>query len=191
MDHSTRSIIEDLLPLYQEGLLREETAQWLEARLKENPDYEQLAALSRQELPQPDLKPPNNYDQMMKAIQRKLSVYQLIFVAISFYLAIRTSLLNDSFGFILWYTVLGTVTYLFYRDGRMVALISFLPVLLWSIGSALADYSGLTDPPSIGAFAAQSVLGAALLALLHGLFAIIGALIGWLLLKLKDKGESP
>jgi hypothetical protein len=38
----TRSIIEDLLPLYSEGLLREETVRWLEQQARDNPEYQQL-----------------------------------------------------------------------------------------------------------------------------------------------------
>lgn len=99
--HTVRHIIEDLLPLYEEGLLSEETARWLEAQTADDADYEKLVRLSGQSLPKPELpEPTEDYAKMMAKINRKLSLYQLLFMAISFVLAIRTSLLNESFEFV-------------------------------------------------------------------------------------------
>ncbi len=64
---------------------------------------------------------------MFKQIHRKLSMYQMIFIGVSFLLAVQTSLLNESLGFILWYTVLGLLSYLFYKDVKLVFLIAFVP----------------------------------------------------------------
>ena len=44
MDKPVRSIIEDLLPLYHEGLLSEETTQWLEEQVKGDEELQSLVA---------------------------------------------------------------------------------------------------------------------------------------------------
>jgi hypothetical protein len=134
-----RSIIEDLLPLYHEGLLREETVKWLEEQINRNEDYQDLFHLSQRPLPKKEIKSKMDNDEMFKKISRKLTIYQMIFVGISFFLAIQTSLLNESFGFILWYTVLGFITYTFYRDMKIVFLISFIPILVWAMGLSIHD----------------------------------------------------
>lgn len=43
-------IIEDLLPLYEEGLLSEETKEWLEVQLKKNEEYQRLHEKMQQPL---------------------------------------------------------------------------------------------------------------------------------------------
>lgn len=46
----TKAIIEDLLPLYHEGLLSEETTKWLEEEANQNKDYQRLLSLSERQL---------------------------------------------------------------------------------------------------------------------------------------------
>lgn len=70
MEDKTRYIIRDLLPLYREGLLSEETAKWFEEQVKNNPEYKKLAT----ETPLPK-----------KIIDHRLSLYQILFTAISFF----------------------------------------------------------------------------------------------------------
>src|SRR5690625_5924379 len=71
---------------------------------------------------------------MMQKNTFKISFYQLLFVGISFFLAIRSVILFDRFNFILYYTLLGFVTYLFYRRYAIVTLISFFSLFLWFFG---------------------------------------------------------
>ncbi|WP_172798905.1 hypothetical protein [Paenibacillus sp. FJAT-26967] len=191
MDHNVRHIIEDLLPLYTEGLLSEETTKWLEAQIQGNKEYEDLLRMSREPLPIAEIPAAADYESMMKNINRKLSLYQMLFIAISFFLAIRTSILNESFGFVLWYTVLGLVTYLFYQEMKLVLFISLVPIFIWSLGDSIAQMmSGTSGGAALGSFLVQSLFGAGLMALIHGLFAVIGALIGLLVLKIRKEGEA-
>ncbi len=183
MDPKTnRSIIEDLLPLYQEDLLSDETARWLEEQIRSNEAYQHLYELSRKPLPAPEqTASANDYEKMMRKISRKLSVYQLIMMAISFFMAISTSMMGDSFGFILWYAVLGLVTFLFYRDIKVVLLVTFVPIFLWLFGDMIYErmHGHVTDT-GLFTYVLLSFLGALLGAALHTVFALIGAAIGWL-----------
>ncbi|MFN2747848.1 hypothetical protein ACINLE_20480 [Bacillus sp. z60-18] len=165
MEDKNRSVITDLLPLYHEGKLSKETAEWLEEQAANNEEYRKLMVCET---------PPET---IHKRMNRKLSIYQLILTAISLFLAIKTSLLNGSFGFILWYTVLGILAYLFYRKVKVVLLLSFVPMLIWGLADAITGWDeGF----------ASSVFGAVLLAVFHGLFAMAGCLLGWLCLKLNE-----
>lgn len=181
MDKRMRAVAEDLLPLYGEGLLSEDTVLWLEEQLDGDEELRKLAELSGKPLAKPE-PPPHDYERMMRGVRRKLAIYQVIFMALSFYLAIRTSLLNESFEFVLWYAVLGLVTYLFYKDMRTVVAVAFVPVFLWSIGSSLADMGK-------AGFVMQ-IVGAVWVSLIHFVFAWIGAAIAWLLLRTRGKDEA-
>ncbi|MFE4573307.1 anti-sigma factor [Paenibacillus chitinolyticus] len=190
--NTVRHIIEDLLPLYEEGLLSEETARWLEAQTAGDADYEKLVRLSAQSLPKPELpEPAEDYAKMMARINRKLSLYQLLFMAISFVLAIRASLLNESFGFVLWYAVLGFVTYLFYKQMKIVFFLSFAPVFLWSIGDSIYEIVNGSGDGGMGMFVFSPVLAAVVMASIHCLFAFIGSLMGLLVVKIRKTGENP
>ena len=167
------SIIEDLLPLYNEGLLQEKTIDYVESHLRSCADCADLRSLSAEPMIKDTLSSPVNHEKMMSKITFRLSLYQIIFVGISFFLAMRTTLLNDSFGFILSYTILGLLTYLFYKNIKIVIAITFLPVFIWSIGTTLAETNF------------DYIYGSLIVAGLHLLFALIGALIAWLILQLK------
>ncbi|MEI2401072.1 hypothetical protein, partial [Paenibacillus phytohabitans] len=135
---------------------------------------------------------PVQHDKMITNIKRRLALYQLIFVGLSFFLAIQTSMLNDSFGFILWYTVLGLLTYLFYKDMKIVFYISFIPIFIWSISGNISDYmSGdIVGAVSFGPFLLQSIIGSILVTLLHYVFAFIGSMIGFLYIKIRTGDDK-
>lgn len=170
-------IVEDLLPLYHEGLLQDETKEWVQQHIETCENCKELLALSKEDIEIEPIQSTVNHDAMMKKIQVKLSLYQIIFVGLSFYFAIQTSLLNNSFGFILSYTILGVITYVFYKNIWVVIAIAFLPNFIWS----------LID---ISAWNVHSILGSILIGVIHLGFAIIGSIIGWLILKVRESGES-
>lgn len=189
MSNHTRSIIEDLLPLYHEGLLSEETTKWFEEQVSQNEEYQKLVDRTGEPLLKEEIEPTIEHEKMMKSIHRKLALYQIIFVGLSFFLAIRTSLLNDSFGFILWYAVLGVLTYMFYKDMKIVFYISFIPIFIWSFGSNIIDFtSGMITDTSFAEFILSSIPGSIFLSVIHYVFALIGSIIGLLILKLKERG---
>ncbi|MCH1625635.1 hypothetical protein [Fredinandcohnia quinoae] len=190
MDKQIRSIIEDLLPLYNEGLLSEETTNWLEEQVKRNDDFQNLLKHTVEPLEKEAINTTIEHEKMMKRINRKLSIYQIIFVAISFFLAIKTSILNESFGFILWYAVLGLLTYLFYKDFKIVLYISLLPIFIWSLGSNLTDYQSgnIDDNQTFSVFFFMSMVGSLLLSLIHFIFALLGSMMGFLIIKIKERG---
>lgn len=171
------SIAEDLMPLYNEGLLQDETVSWLEDHLKTCENCRDLAQLSKEPVEKEPIDSTVNHDKMMGKIKLKLSIYQIIFVGLSFYFAIKTSLLNDSFGFILSYTVLGVLTFLFYKNIWIVIAITFLPNFIWS----------LID---ISEFSFNGIVGSIFIGVIHLSFALIGSIIGWLILQVRERGES-
>ncbi|MBU9712548.1 hypothetical protein [Evansella tamaricis] len=188
-DEQLRHLVEDLLPLYEEGLLSPETTDWLEEQLKKNKELQEVMKQIEKPLPKGSIDSPVNDEKMFKKINQRLSLFQIIFVGISFILAISTSLMNDSFGFIFWYTVLGLVTYLFYKDMKIVFYITFIPIFLWSIGDSVLVYwrGHYIDGITIAEFIGSSLFGAFMMTIIHYLFALIGSIIGWIILKLKEK----
>ncbi|MBO0991706.1 zf-HC2 domain-containing protein [Bacillus sp. SD088] len=173
-------IVEDLLPLYNEGLLHEETARWLESHIQSCEHCQKLASLSQEPIEQEPIHSSLDNEKMLKKINLRLSFYQIIFIAISFILAMKTSLLNESFGFILTYTILGLITYLFYRRMTIVVVIASLPNFIWSMVDSLSNESTFF----------HAVAGSLFLACLHLIFAVIGGVIGLLALKLKESGDG-
>ncbi len=186
MKDKERSIFEDLLPLYHEGLLSKETAEWIEEAAENDEELQKLLKMSEDELPKEHIESSVHEGQMFKRINRKLSLYQLMFMAISFFLAIRTSLLNESFGFILWYAVLGFAGYLFFWDMKLVMLLSFAPIFVWGMGDILAEWDA-SGGTGVVEHLLYAVFGAFVLAVIHCFFAAVGMMIGWLFLKLKER----
>lgn len=172
-------IAEDLLSLYSEGLLQEETKDWLENHLHSCEHCKEMATLTQIPLEKEPIPPTVDQEKMFKKINLKLSIYQIILIALSFLFAIHTSLLNDSFEFILSYTILGFLTYLFYRSFLLVATISFLPNFLWSVIDILQH-------PSELATIFNTIVGAVGIAMIHLLFAMAGSAIGFLTLKIME-----
>ena len=192
--HIRKHVVEDLLPLHQEGLLSEETTKWIEQQLKENAELKKLAQslqvpLEKEEIPTTS---ESDRDKMFKKINRKLSLYQIVFVALSFIIAIQTSLLNESFGFILWYTVLGILVYLFYSDMKIVFFISFIPIFIWSCVDGMSSYmeGHITEDISLFTYALQVLQMAVMTSGIHYVFALIGSVIGLLIQKLRNKGAT-
>ena len=185
MKDKERSVFKDLLPLYQEGLLSKESAEWIEEAAENDEELQKLLKMTEAELPKEHIESTVHESQMFKKINRKLSLYQLMFTAISFFLAIHTSLLNESFGFILWYAVLGLAVYLFYRDMKLVILLSFAPIFIWGMGDILAEWDA-SGGTGVVEHLLYAVFGAFVLAVIHCFFAAAGMMIGWLFLKLKE-----
>ncbi len=132
----TRSIIEDLLPLYSEGLLREETVRWLEQQARDNPEYQHLleqgGTASGADAECGGGLRGDDAQHPAQAVGHAVHL-----VAVSFFMAISTSMMGGSFGFILWYAVLGGVTFLFYRDVRLVLLVALVPIFVWVFADAM------------------------------------------------------
>lgn len=192
MNKYERAIFEDLLPLYEEGLLSSETKKWMEEKASMDDDSKDLLQKTNTPLAKEDIPSSINNEQLIKKINRKLSIYQLVFIGLSFYLAIHTSMLNESFGFILSYTILGALIYWFYRDFKIGIYISFLPIFIWSIGDILTDFfNGQTDDsiPFL-LFFGQSILGSIFVAIIHYLFSLIGSIISLLIIKVLEKGDE-
>lgn len=181
-------IVKDLLPLYNENLLSDETTEWVNEHIKTCKECNSLVEASSLELNTEPIENTMNQELMFKKINRKLSMYQIIFVALSFFIAINTSLLSESFGFILWYPVLGAITYLFYKDIRLVFLLAFIPIFIWSFSSNILDYfnSSYLDI-SFFQILGYSLIRSIPVSLFHLLFAFIGNIIGALILKLHNE----
>lgn len=182
------SIAEDLLPLYKESLLQEATNKWLEEHLAKCDSCSKLHQRSQKPIVHENPASPVNYEKMMSRINLKLSLYQLILLGISFFLAIRTVVLEENFEFILYYTILGLVAYLFYKNFKIVTLIAFLPVFIWHFGTMIPELANYTENalnnPLNGIFDISMVSFMA--GFIHLLFALIGALIGYFILKLTE-----
>ena len=183
-----RSIIEDLLPLYNEDLLSEETKKWMDEEIRNNKEFEELVEYSQVPIEIEEVVSDVDEEKLLQKINRKLAYFQIIFVGFSFLLALSTSILNESFGFILSYTVLGVVTFLFYKDIKIAFIISFFPIFLWSLGENLFDYmkGNLGDDVKFLSHFFLSLMGSAFLSIIHYVFALVGNLIGWLILKVKE-----
>lgn len=183
-----RSIVEDLLPLYNEELLSEETTKWMDGQINNNEEFRELVTLSQAPLQSDEIHSSLDQSKMFQKINRRLTLFQLIFVCLSFLLAISTSLLAESFGFILSYTVLGLITYLFYKDMKIAFYITFIPIFLWSMGDLLVGYSaGKLIDVSFFSVLWTSILGSIFMSLIHYLFALIGSVIALLILKVRGR----
>lgn len=182
------SIMEDLLPLYNEGLVQDDTATWIEAHLMTCSNCAKLAKDSVAPVETQTIRSPVNHEKMMAKITLKLSFYQVIFVGLSFFFAMQTAILNDSFGFILFYTILGIIMYLFYKRMSIIFLIAFTPIFIWSLGSLIPDIMSMSDSLStrMGMILTHGVFSSIVLALIHYAFALAGAIIGLFILKIRE-----
>ncbi|HLU23876.1 MAG TPA: zf-HC2 domain-containing protein [Bacillaceae bacterium] len=176
-------IAEDLLPLYNEGLLQDETVEWLESHLATCENCRELAEISKEPVAKEKIESTIDNEKMFTKIKLRLSIYQIIIVAISFIFAIKTSMLNNSLEFILSYTVLGVITYLFYKSFWIVGAITFLPLFIWSLVDSFINYFNghINFNQLILGFPGAFFIGA-----IHLIFAFIGSLVGLLILKLKE-----
>ena len=187
------TIIEDLYPLYEEGLVHEDTATFIEEHLKDCSQCSSRLLGKQTELTAPVEKSKVSAAVSVKKTQSKLAVYQLLLMLLSFYFAMATNLFEESFGFILTYFILGLVIFLFYRSWLLTLLISFLPVFF--IGfyeTAMAPnayrlYKGDHLGGNIFVFIWMHFIGAGFMAAMHTFFAMLGAVVGLFITKLKKE----
>lgn len=160
------SIIEDLIPLYKKQLLQASTIEFVEQHLTTCQQCQQLVANSSTQ---------NAYLPM----KRTVSFFHIIFIVLSFMFAINSSLLGNQKGFVISYALFGCLSYLFYKNIWIVFIISSLPVFVWAIINNLNNelYITIFSLTEIGAL----VIGAGYIALLHTIFALIGAAFAILL----------
>lgn len=191
-------IVADLLPLYEEDLLHKETVEWMDVHLSKCEVCRMRAHESFADLPAAHIKPPKNASTMVKNVRSKLAVYQLLFVLLSFTFAMSTSLFADSFQFILSYFVLGLVTFYFYRSWLFTALLSLVPIVIWSLYDTVASYGSYSSWYAQSLEHHHSVIGlfgtlfggSLLMGVIHTLFAVLGAVVALLLTKMTEKEES-
>ena len=175
------SVTQDLLPLYEEELLQLNTQRFVEEHLQSCQECRHIAEQSQIPLPA-EVRTSGAAKKMIRNITLKLTTIQIFFVAIAFILAISTTIMNDNSGFILTYTILGTVTYLFYQSVLIAILLAGVPNFIWNCLLYMTDW--------FGEFYAQSFSEALLIALtaliIHLLLTFIGIIIGFCILKIRE-----
>ena len=136
-------IVEDLLPLYEEELVQDETRVWLEQHLASCEDCRAKTHVEVEQLV--PFEPVVSPEKVIAKTQLKLSIYQILFVILSFVFAMNTTLFSNlGFQFILSYFVLGAVTFYFYRSWLLTIAVSFLPVFVWSIYDVIISYDTIS-----------------------------------------------
>src|SRR5690625_7887808 len=108
------AIVEDLLPLYNEDLVQEDTRKWIKEHVKTCENCAKLEEMSEEKLEVEEIDSPVNYEKMMRKNTFKISFYQLLFVVISFFLAICSVILFDRFNFVLYFTFFVFFLFLFF-----------------------------------------------------------------------------
>lgn len=89
MDKRKQAIIEDLLPLYNEGLLSAETTTWLEEQIQDNQELQKLMHQAMTPLEKDKIESPVQHDKMITNIKRRLALYQLILLGYPFSLPFK------------------------------------------------------------------------------------------------------
>lgn len=176
------AIVQDLLPLYEEELLQQETKQFVEEHLQSCHECCHIAEQSQIPLPA-EVKPGKSSKKMIQKITVRLTTIQIFFVAIAFILAMSTTIMNDNKTFILTYAILGAVTFLFYRSVLVAVLLAGVPNFIWNCLLYMTDL--------FGEFYAESFSEALQLVLVslivHLLFTVIGIIIGFCILKIMEE----
>lgn len=186
------TIVEDLYPLYEEGLVHDETTQFIEQHVNSCPHC--TSRFLGKQLPTavPVKKPKVSAAMSVKKTQSKLAIYQLIIMLLSFYFAMTTNLFAESFGFILTYFILGLVIFLFYRSWLLTFLIAFLPIFVFAFyetaltPNAYRLYQG-DHGGNIFTFILENFIGATFMAIMHTIFAMLGAVVAYFITKLKKE----
>ncbi|AEB29896.1 anti-YlaC sigma factor [Carnobacterium sp. 17-4] len=176
------AILQDLLPLYEEKLLHPDTEEFIEEHLKRCQECRHIAKNSHIPLPA-EVKTGEPSKKMIQKITLRLTTIQIFFVTIAFVLALGTTVMNNSSGFILSYTILGAVTYLFYRSTLVAVLLAVVPTFVWNCLIYMTD--------SFGEFYTESFSDGVLIVLvsliMYLVFTIIGVFIGYCILKIKEE----
>ena len=168
------AITQDLLPLYEEELLQPETKKFVDEHLQNCDECRGVAEQSQIPLA-PIEKSELSSKKMIRKITLRLTTIQVFFVAIAFILAMTTSVMNSSVGFVVTYPILGAITYLFYRSVVVSLLIAAIPTFLWSCLLYMTDLLANYYADSF-----LEALGMALISLvIHMLFTIIGIAFGF------------
>ncbi len=189
-------IVEDLLPLYEENLLQEETISWVNGHLTSCPACKAKTNIELTQLPTPV--PNKTAATMMKNAQLKLSIYQLIFVLLSFVFAMSTSIFTGSFQFILSYFVLGICTFSFYRNWILTICIAMIPIFMWTIYDTIASFGSYSHwylqqmeyHDSIFSLFINLMGGGLLMGLIHTIFTLLGAIVVVLVTKSFEKENN-
>jgi len=155
------SIVEDLLPLYKKQVLQATTIEFVEQHLADCEHCRQKLATSKQLLGQ------------HLPMKRTLTFFHLIFIVLSFMFAINSSLVGNQKSFVVSYAIFGCLTYFFYKNIWIVFAISSVPVFVWAIINNINNPLYVTDYTftDIGTLS----IGACYIALLHTIFALLGA----------------
>lgn len=186
-------IVEDLLPLYEENLLQEETTRWVNGHLASCAACREKTNIELAQIPTPT--PNKTAAKMMKNAQLKLTIYQLIFVLLSFVFAMSTSIFTGSFQFILSYFVLGICTFYFYRNWILTVCIAVIPIFLWTIYDTIASFGSYSNwysqqmeyHDSIISLFINLISGGLLMGLIHTIFTLLGAIVVVLVTKSFEK----
>ena len=188
-------LVEDLWPLYEEGLVQPETKQWIEQHVQHCAHCQQLhdGTVEVMPIPESTMTP----EQTIAKTTFKLHIYQLLLVALSFIFAMNTSLLsNQGFQFILSYFVLGIAVYYFYKNVWLTVLIAFIPTAIWSIYEDVMSYGSMTNwweqslssYPSVWQIISDQLVGALFIGVIHTLFTVLGIGFVMLIQKAFEKG---
>jgi len=97
--------------------------------------------------------------------------------------AINSSLLGNQTSFVVSYAIFGCLTYFFYKNIWIVFAISSVPVFVWAI------IDNINNPLYVTYYSFAEIgtllIGASYIALLHTIFALIGAAFAILFRKFK------
>ncbi len=154
------SIVEDLLPLYKAHGLQADTTEFIEQHLATCKSCQQLAATQLS----------TNQNLSMKST---LTFFHLVFIVLSFMFALNSSLLGNHKSFVILYGLFGCLTYLFYKNIWIVFAISSIPVFVWAIINNFSNPLYMKDFSFI--VIGSLIVGASYIALLHTIFALLGA----------------
>lgn len=176
------AITQDLLPLYEEGLLSPDTQQFIDTHLQSCEECRDIAAKSQIPLPTKAVPHAPN-KKMIRKITVRVTSIQLIFMAIAFILAISSAIINDNRSYILTYTLLGLATYLFYRSTWITLFIAAVPTVACSCLLYMTDWIAhyyVTDMVE----AVQLVLFSLVA---HLIFTLCGIAIGFCIRKVMEE----
>lgn len=176
------AIVQDLLPLYEEELLQEETKEFVEEHLRSCQECRRIAEQSQIPLPA-QVEQGASDKKMIRNIALRLTTIQIFFVGLAFIAAMGSTIVNDNQTFILTYTILGAVTYLFYRSVLMAVLLAGIPNLIWNCLLYMTDWFGEFYTESFSEALQLSLFSLAV----HLVFTLIGIMIGFCILKIREE----